>query len=156
MSAASATISIERADPQDQSVRALIEELDAYQLQLYPSESNHLLDLETMTQGQMHLFSICVDGVVQGCGGFWAHDGYAEVKRLYVHPDARGRGLARKLMNHIENQMRFEGFKLAKLETGVLQPEALGLYRALGYSLCGPFGAYPVDDPLSVFMQKRL
>lgn len=52
--------------------------------------------------------------------------------------------------------MRREGFTLARLETGVAQPEALGLHVTLGYSRCGPFGDYPTGDPLSVFMEKRL
>ena len=156
MSLTAVDIVIARAAVKEPSVRALIEELDAYQARLYPSESNHLLDLETMSKPQMHFFCVSVDGEVKGCGGFWSHDGYAEVKRLYIHPSARGLGLARKLMAHIENEMRFEGHKLAKLETGVSQPEAIGLYRSLGYSLCGPFGNYPADDPLSLFMQKRL
>lgn len=156
MSSAISGISVSRVAASDPAVRTLIEELDAYQAALYPSESNHLLDFETLSAPQMHLFSVSVDGEMKGCGGFWSHDGYAEVKRLYIHPSARGLGLGKKLMTYIEDQMRFEGFKLAKLETGIAQPEALGLYRAMGYALCAPFGDYPTDDPLSVFMQKRL
>lgn len=152
----SATITIARADPRAAPVRALIEDLDAYQQALYPAESNHLLDIETLCRPEMRLYAARVDGEVLGCGGYWAHAGYAEVKRLFVHPKSRGLGLARKLMAALEDEMRREGFKLARLETGVAQPEALGLYAALGYGRCGAFGDYPADDPLSVFMEKRL
>jgi putative acetyltransferase len=51
--------------------------------------------------------------------------------------------------------LRSSGIALARLETGIRQPEALGLYRRLGYVERAPFGAY-VEDPLSLFMEKRL
>ena len=47
------------------------------------------------------------------------------------------------------------GCRLLQLETGPFQPEALGLYARCGYTRCGPFGDY-ADDPLSVFMAKRV
>jgi putative acetyltransferase len=149
-------ILITRADPRDAAVRRLVEALDAYMHALYPVESNHLLDIETMCQPQMSYFAVSVDGEVMGCGGFWAHNSFAEVKRVYVDQRSRGQGLARRLMAHIEQEMRAAGFTQARLETGVSQPEALGLYHALGYRTCEPFGDYPTDDPLSVFMEKRL
>jgi putative acetyltransferase len=80
---------------------------------------------------------------------------YGEIKRLYVLPAQRGKGLARMIMATLEDALRREGYPLARLETGVAQPEALGLYRALGYVERTPFGAYR-PDPLSVFMEKRL
>ena len=144
------------ADPREPRVRALIEELDAYQLSLYPAESNHLLDVGTLTQPQMRFFSAAVDGEVLGCGGIWLHANYAEVKRVYVRPVARGLGLAKKIMVRLEDEARAAGMAIARLETGIHQPEALGLYQALGYADRGPFGDYPTDDPMSVFMEKRL
>jgi putative acetyltransferase len=149
-------IVIQKVDPRVGPVRQLIEELDAYQNMLYPAESNHQLDLEEMSQPAMRFYSVAVDGVILGCGGFWLHDDYAEVKRVYVHPKSRGLGLGRKIMTHIEAEMLREGRKLSRLETGISQPEALGLYRAIGYTDCAAFGEYPTDDPFSVFMEKRL
>lgn len=149
-------IAVRRVDPRQPEVRALIAELDLYMQALYPAESNHLLDIETMCQPQMRYFAATVNGETLGCGGFWAHEEYAEVKRLYVHPRSRGLGLARKLMGAIEDEMRREAFRLARLETGVHQPEALGLYAMLGYNRCAPYGDYPANDPLSVFMEKKL
>jgi len=145
-----------RADPRETEVRRLIEELDRYQLSLYPAESNHLLDIETLAQPEMRFFSATVGGKVLGCGGIRLHEDYAEVKRVYVHPQARGLGLAKKIMAVLEAEAAAAGLTIARLETGVHQPEALGLYRALGYVDRGPFGEYPTDDPLSVFMEKRL
>ena len=148
-------IRIALADPAELSVRILIDELDALQLGLYPAESNHLLDIETLRQPQMRFFSASVDGAVGGCGGCWLHDGYAEIKRVYVSPKARGLGLAKRLMERIEDEARKAGKRLARLETGIHQPEAIGLYRRLGYVHRGPFGEY-VEDPNSVFMEKPL
>jgi putative acetyltransferase len=148
-------ISITRADAAEPSVRVLIEALDQYMIPLYPAESNHLLDIETLRQPQMLFFAAAVDGVTCGCGGCWLHDSYAEIKRVYVDPKARGLGLARKLMARIEDEARAQGLRLARLETGIHQPEALGLYRALGYVERGPFGDYG-PDPNSVFMEKPL
>ena len=148
-------IFIARADPAEPTVRVLIDGLDAYQQVLYPAASNHLLDIETLRLPQMRFFVATVDGVARGCGGCWLHDRYAEIKRVYVDPKARGMGLAKKMMAHIENEARMAGMQLARLETGIHQPEALGLYRALGYVVRGPFGDY-VEDPNSVFMEKPL
>jgi len=149
-------VAIRHADPRQVEVRRLIEELDALQLSLYPAESNHLLDIETLAHPRMRFISASVDGKVLGCGGIWLHDDYAEVKRVYVSPAARGLGLAKQIMARLEDEARAAGMTLARLETGIYQPEALGLYRALGYADRGPFGDYPTDDPMSVFMEKRL
>ena len=55
-----------------------------------------------------------------------------------------------------EDEARAAGMTVARLETGIHQPEAIGLYRKLGYALREAFGDYPTDDPNSVFMEKRL
>ena len=151
-----AEILIQKAGAREGPVRRLIEELDAYQNMLYPAESNYQLDLETMSQPEMRFYSVAVDGSILGCGGFWLHDDYAEAKRVYIHPKSRGLGLGRKIMAHIEAEMLREGRRISRLETGISQPEALGLYRAIGYTDCSAFGDYPSDDPFSVFMEKRL
>lgn len=146
-------ISITRADPRD--FVALLEASDAYMATLYPAESNHMLDVETLCQPQMHFFGALIDGESKGCGGFWAHQDYVEIKRVFVDPSARGLGLSKSLMKTIENEARDLGFRIARLETGIHQPEALRLYEGLGYQYREPFGDYRLD-PLSVFMEKTL
>jgi putative acetyltransferase len=148
-------VEIRRADPRAAAFRTFLQASDDYAAALYPAESNHMLDIETLLKPKMRFFGLFMGGDAKGCGGYWAHDGYAEVKRVWIDPSARGLGLARKLMAHIEDEIRRERFTLARLETGISQPEALGLYHALGYARCGPFGDYR-PDPLSVFMEKRL
>ncbi|SKC75905.1 GNAT family N-acetyltransferase [Krasilnikoviella flava] len=63
-----------------------------------------------------------------------------EVKRLYVDGDARGRGVARRLMGELERSARQVGFRRFVLETGTAQPEAIALYEAIGYEPIESFG----------------
>ncbi|APQ11249.1 GNAT family N-acetyltransferase [Pseudomonas oryzihabitans] len=142
--------------PDQPEVIALIAELDAYQDGLYPPESRYALDLGSLLQPNV-LFLVARDesGCALGCGAMVLHDGYGEIKRMYVRPAGRGRGLGGRLLAELEREAVTRGSELARLETGPYQPEALGLYAAAGYQRRGPFGAYR-DDPLSVFMEKRL
>jgi putative acetyltransferase len=81
--------------------------------------------------------------------------GHAEMKRLFVRDSARGLGLGRRLLEALEDTARRHGIDRISLETGVKQPEAIGLYRACGYQDCPPFAAYQYD-PLSLFMTRHL
>ena len=81
--------------------------------------------------------------------------GEAELKRMYVDPAARGLGIGRRLLRALEDAARGEGVAVIRLETGIHQDEALGLYRANGYGDCGPFGDYGAD-PNCAFMEKTL
>jgi putative acetyltransferase len=93
-----------------------------------------------------------------GCGAvkILADDGrYGELKRVYVLESHRGKGYSKAIMEKLEGHLRAQGIELARLETGISQPEAIGLYRRLGYVEREPFGAYAAD-PLSLFMEKRL
>lgn len=142
--------------PDQPEVIALIAELDAYQDTLYPPESRHLLDLASLKRSNV-LFFVARDdmGRAVGCGAVVLAAAQGEIKRMYVAPEFRGRGIARQLLQALESASIAAGCKLLQLETGPFQPEALALYAALGYERCGPFGSY-TDDPLSVFMQKTL
>jgi len=148
-------IRIRMVDPRLAEFRAMLQAGEEYGASLYAAESNHFLDVETLCQPQMHFFGAFLDDVPKGCGGFWAHHDYAEIKRLWVEPSARGLRLGQELMAHIEHAAKAEGFSLARLETGVKQPEATALYEKRGYIYIAPFGDYKLD-PLSVFMEKAL
>lgn len=142
--------------PNQPEVIALIAELDAYQDTLYPPESRHSLDLESLKRANV-LFFVARDAARQavGCGAVVLNAAYGEIKRMYVSPSCRGQGVARGLLQALESASVGTGCKLLLLETGPFQPEALGLYASFGYERCGPFGNY-TNDPLSVFMQKTL
>lgn len=80
---------------------------------------------------------------------------FRELKRMYVSPRCRGQRVAKRLLVLLESKAAEFGATLLMPKTGPFQPEALRLYEVLGYERRGPFSTYR-NDPLSVFMQKRL
>ncbi|MGY1704272.1 GNAT family N-acetyltransferase [Geodermatophilus sp. SYSU D00697] len=87
------------------------------------------------------------DGTAIGCGALRALEpGVAELKRMYVVPSARGRGVSRQLLDALEAEAGARGWTTLRLETGPRQPEAIGLYESAGYRPIEAFGAY-VDEP---------
>jgi putative acetyltransferase len=78
-----------------------------------------------------------------------------EVKRMYVTPDVRGRGLSKLLLAALEDAARSMGYVTLRLETGNRQPEAIRLYESTGYHRIKPYGIY-AHDPRSVCFEKRL
>jgi putative acetyltransferase len=143
-------------DPASSTARELIQRLDDLMAGLYPAESNHLLSVEALRQSDVTFLTASVDGEVAGCGAFVNQGGeYAEIKRMFVLPEFRGLKLGRRILEELENLARDSGLEFARLETGIHQSEALLLYEKAGYRRRGPFGDYS-EDPLSVFMEKKL
>jgi len=90
------------------------------------------------------------------CGAFRPMDsGVAEIKRMYVEPAYRGRGIGRRILQALEERARQAGYVKIKLETGTAQPEAVGLYESAGYQRIPPYGFYR-DDPRSICFEKVL
>ncbi|MDQ3987948.1 MAG: GNAT family N-acetyltransferase [Actinomycetota bacterium] len=91
-----------------------------------------------------------LDGDAIGCGGWRSQDcddadfadGDAEIKRMYVAPSARGRGLSRLLLAELERSAVAAGRRRMVLETGTRQPEAISLYSTSGYLEIATFGEY--------------
>ena len=138
-----------------QDVRALLEAALAWSADLYPPESRHGLDLSAYARPEVTLLVAREAGVALGCGAWQLQgDGSAELKSMFVLPQARGRGVGRAILAAIEERLHGRA-AILRLETGVQQPEAIGLYESAGFHRRGPFGGYR-DDPLSVFMEKRL
>jgi GNAT superfamily N-acetyltransferase len=91
-----------------------------------------------------------------GCAGVRRLEpGTAELKRMYVRPEARGRGIARLLLAGCEQAARELGYRRMWLETGVKQPEAVALYEAAGYIPVTPFGP-AADNASSIFLGRDL
>lgn len=82
-------------------------------------------------------------------------DGDAEIKRMFVIPEGRGKGLARRLLAALEADARAAGRTRMVLETGDQQPEAIALYTSSGYTVCPKFGHYRTYDN-SICMAKAL
>lgn len=97
-----------------------------------------------------------VDGRVVACGGLQSlADGAAEIKRMYVRPAYRRRGLARQLLVALEELALRSGYTVLRLETGSYLPAALSLYTSAGYQRIPTYGEY-VSNPYSVCFEKRL
>jgi putative acetyltransferase len=147
-------------DPGHPDAQALMARSEALMSALYPSESNHFEPADGLRPPNGLFWGLWLGETLVGCGGVKHHapegqPAYGEIKRLFVLDSARGRGVAKQLMNQLEAELVARGVQLARLETGIHQPEALGLYKRLGYVERGPFGSYALD-PLSVFFEKVL
>jgi putative acetyltransferase len=96
------------------------------------------------------------DGQPVACGAFRPlTDSLAEIKRMYVEPEFRGRGIGRRLLAALEEAARQAAYKTVRLETGTGQPEAIRLYEAAGYYRIDCYGYYR-HDPRSVCFEKVL
>ncbi|NTX79642.1 GNAT family N-acetyltransferase [Serratia proteamaculans] len=148
---------ISEVDKGDLELGGLIGELDAFQSKLYPAESNHCLNLSTVSDEQLR----CViardeNGIPAGCGALLFQEvGSAEIKRVYIRPEFRGQKLGEQIVSAIESIASVNSCHILRLETGIYQQPAIALYRRCGYEICDAFPPYAVD-PLSVFMCKEI
>jgi putative acetyltransferase len=153
-------IAIARAYVATDEARALVEELEATLAADYPPEQRHGLAFEALFQPHVRLFVASLDGAPAGCGGVALFDDFAEVKRMYVRPAVRGRGVAQALLARIEAEARSAGAAVLRLETGIRQPAAIRLYERAGFVRCAAFGAYRALPPqaivTSLFYEKTL
>ncbi len=149
-------MSVTHETPDQPDVISLIKELDDYQDTLYPPEARYALDLNSLKASNI-IFVVARDhvGRAVGCGALVLESGRGELKRMYVQPASRGKGIAQEILASLEAAAAKRGCVDLKLETGPRQPEALRFYGKQGYKTCGPFGSYP-EHPLSVFMEKTL
>ncbi|WP_064710544.1 GNAT family N-acetyltransferase [Rhizobium bangladeshense] len=150
------SVTIAQEPPRQEGVIRLLDLSDAYAGSLYPAESNHLVDLSSLEKPSVSFFVARNEGAIVGCCALVeAGDGTAEIKRMFVDPQARGLRIASGLMIALEAIAREKRLTAIRLETGIYQPEAIALYRKYGYREIEAFGTY-LPDPLSLFMEKQL
>ncbi len=150
------TLTIRQEPPDQPDVMRLIAALDAQMTALYPAESNHLLDVAALSDPAVSFLVVRDGDEAIGCGAILRDPrGWGEIKRMYVRPDQRGRGIGRRVLAELEKLARDARLPLLRLETGIHNAEALALYRRAGFIERGAFGDY-APDPLSVFMEKRV
>jgi len=152
-------IVIRRGDPREAGAMALLQDSHHLMESLFPPEDNHYLSIDALCLPEI-AFYVAEDGAedggrVLGTIALARKDGYGEVKSMFVDPAARGRGVARALLAHLERDARAAGLRVLRLETGHLLAAAIALYSAQGFVTCKAFGDYAVNDT-SVFMEKRL
>jgi GNAT superfamily N-acetyltransferase len=141
--------------PDSDDGRHLIQQLDEDLRQRYPAITIHGLYPQDIADPSLTFLVASIDGQVVGCGALrYLEPGVGEVKRMFVLPEFRGRGIARHILSALESTARERGYSTLRLETGTRQPEAIGLYRSAGYSEIPCFGEY-ADDLFSVCFEKR-
>lgn len=164
--AAPVTVAIE--PPRQPEVERLLNGSTAYAQSLYPPESNFLLDITTLERPEV-AFYVARDGeravgiaalVVDSAADSDDRadvptQARGELKRMFVDPSARGRGVAGTLLTRIEADAVARGIREIVLETGGLHDAAQSLYMRHGYREIPQFGQY-VGEPHSVCFAKSL
>ena len=142
--------------PASDDATALIAELDAHLAPLYPRESRHGFSVQKLIADAVAFFVIRSDGAPAGCGGIKLFGTeYGEIKRMYVRPQFRGLGLAKLMLDHLADYARGHGVGILRLETGIHQHAAIGLYEQTGFTRIPPFGPYR-EDPVSRCYEKSI
>jgi putative acetyltransferase len=147
-----------RPEPLDSPVALnLIAALNAELSRDYPpSQRFHSLAAEEVAEGAGAFVVVWLDGAPAGCGAVRVlGNGVAELKRMYVVPQARGQGLSRAVLDALEARAAALGAIRIVLETGDKALAALGLYQSAGYARIPCFGAY-ATSPTSICFEKHL
>ena len=126
------TVEIVPGNPAAIDIVALIRESDAYYARLYPTESSHLLDVEALKKPEVSFFAARHGTQLLGLGSLVRQNGYGEIRRMYVKPEARGAGTGRRLLVRLETQAAAFGLVLIRLETGICNPKRLRSTEATG------------------------
>jgi putative acetyltransferase len=152
------TVSISKESPVGADLTLLFDRHTADMHTDTPPESIHMMGAWELAIPQVHFFVARLAGAPLAMGAFKRLSGdVAEIKSMHVLQEARGKGLSKTMLAHVEAAAKAEGITRLSLETGV-QPTfvaARALYEKAGYSACGPFEGYSAD-PNSLFMTKEL
>ena len=149
-------VTIVAARPDSGEAMELLAELDAALLEYpYPPESRHAFSVEKLIREGVAFFVASYDGQLAACGGVKLFADYGEVKRMYVRQQFRGKGLGKAILNRLAEHARENRLDTLRLETGIYQVEAIGLYDGWGFQRRGPFGNYK-EDPNTVYFEKQI
>lgn len=144
-------------DGRDPAFIGLCLELDAYLNKLAGGEQNRAQYVPLNKLDSINDAFIAFDGAIPaGCASFKRFDeNTAEVKRVFVRPEYRGRGIAREILALLEHTAHEQGYTRLVLETGAPLVAAHQLYVSMGYSVIPNYGPY-ADMDESICMEKRL
>jgi putative acetyltransferase len=151
-------IAISREDLMGETAARLIKALNAELSATYPEEgaTHFRLDPEETAEGRGAFLVARIDGMPVACGAIRRlDDETAEIKRMYVSPEVRGRGMSRRVLSALEAEAVRLNAKRIVLETGTRQHAALALYDRSGYQRIPAYGEY-IGSPLSICMEKHL
>lgn len=146
---------IVRVDNGNQDFQKLIVLLDADLTGRYGPIQKHFAQFNKVDHIQ-DVVVVYAEGTPAGCGAFKAYDSETvEFKRIFVSSEYRRQGVAGLILRELELMAKTKGFRFAILETGVLQPEAIQLYRKAGFEIMPNYEPY-TESTNSVCMHKRL
>jgi len=146
-------IEIVRTDENDPGFLALVAKLDA-ELAVRDGVEHSFYAQFNKPVGLGGVVLATDDGIPLGCGAFKKYEGeVAEIKRMFVLPDARGKRIAALILKELEAWAAEAGFSECVLETGYKQPEAIALYKREGYEVTPNYGQY-IGVENSVCMRK--
>jgi GNAT superfamily N-acetyltransferase len=150
-------IRVEAADPLGDEAAGLLRQMRAEALLRYGDVLDASVPATNQPLAARGAFFIAqVEGKAVACAALHPMGAeVAEVKRMYVIPEARRRGVARRLLAELEARAAMLGFTALRLETGNRQPEAIALYESSGFRRIAPYGSH-VDYPLSICFEKAL
>ena len=149
-------ITITQQLPDSPAAIELITELEEHLATRYATEHRHGYSAARLAEENIPFFIIRDGAEPAGCSGLLlVGNEYAEVKRMYIRPAFRRRGLARRLLDHLADFARQHGITRMRLETGIHQREAIALYEQYGFGRIPAFGHYP-DNDISLCYEKRI
>jgi len=151
-------IVIEREDPMGADLALLHARHTADMHAETPPESIHMMPADALAAPGIDFFVLRDDGQPLAMGALKRIDaGHGEIKSMHVLTEARGRGLSRRMLDHLLAEARRAGYRRLSLETGVegIFAAARGLYLRAGFVECPPFADYRLD-PNSVFMTLEM
>jgi GNAT superfamily N-acetyltransferase len=148
-------ITIKRIDSSSNDFQSLVKCLDLELNSRYGALQSQYIDYNRI-EALDTVVIVYIDEVPAGCGCFKAfHETSVEIKRMFVRPEYRGKGLAGMILSELEQWAAEKGYSMSVLETGIGQPEAIRLYSKNGYVRTSNYGQY-AGNPNSCCMSKRL
>lgn len=148
-------IIIAETDPREPATTALLKQSHALMQDLFPPEDNFYLDIEDLVDPSIRFYTARENGTVLGTGAVALKPDFAEIKSMFVSPDARGKGVAAAILRQLEDTARDAKATIMKLETGDVLHAAHRLYESHGFTRCDVFPPYNAAGS-SIFMEKPL
>jgi len=144
--------------PNDLDVINVFTDIDRLMNTLYPVATAQSLTINELDKPNVYAIGLKNEDGIVACGAIVKQFDivpYGEIRRLYVKPSYRGKGLSRRIMQILLHHAGEEQIPLIRLETGPKQKKSISLYENLGFQSCGPFGNYK-ENPQSLFMELGL
>jgi len=149
-------VEIKQISPTNNEVQKLFMLLDTHNMTHVPLEACHLTQPSELEKVSSILFGIFDDKKLCGMGGLRFFGDYAEVTRMFVLEEHRGKGLATRLLDELENEAIRRKKSFLRLETSNRFENAYRLYLKHGFNLCEPFGEYAHATYQHSYMEKAI